>query len=314
MHYLEIETDMKVSDVEVSISSFHNGELNVRLLESVRGMDTIIIQQFTQPGSQLHEEIFETLLIEDTVVRSFSKSITLCLPFIPYLRQDRKAEGREPISAKVLLDIFEHTGANKLGRIITYDMHNSAEQGFINLPIDNLPAMPVFIKYFKSKPWFDVNTTVVVTPDVGSAKRAEEFSTALGLRNSIAIVNKTRKKGEMAQAKTIIGDIYNKNIIMIDDMIDSGGTIIAAANLCREKGAKSISIAATHGIFSKDAVKNFTESDIDVVVTDSIPRDINFRKENKWLTIIPLAEYTAEAIYHNIRGNSVSQAIEKMFI
>lgn len=302
---------IKVRKIDFDVSNFRNGELNIKLMGSVRGFNSIIFQQFTQPGIDMHEEIFELFLLEDTISRSATKSIILCLPFIPYLRQDRKAEGREPISARTLFDLLDSAASGKLVRIITFDMHNSAEQGFVNFPIDNLPAEPLFAKYFASKKWFNPNTTTVLAPDVGGAKRAEEFATSLGLFDGISIMHKKRKKGQMAEAKTIIGDVEGKDVIIIDDIIDSGGTIIASVDMLKKSGVRSISVAATHGIFSGDAVKNFATSGINVITTDSIPRDKQFLTENKWLTVLSLAEYTAEVIYENEIGGSVSEIIKK---
>ncbi len=309
--HLKNRRKLEVSKVDFDVSNFRNGELNIKLLGSVRGRNSIIIQQFTQPGSAMHEELFELFLLEDTISRSATKSIILCLPFIPYLRQDRKAEGREPISARTLLDLLENASSGKLVRIITFDMHNSAEQGFVNFPIDNLPAQPIFANYFVKQPWFNPNTTTVLAPDVGGAKRAEEFASSLGIFDGISIMHKKRKKGQMAEAKTIIGDVEGKDVVIIDDIIDSGGTIIASVDMLKKNGAKSINVAATHGIFSGDAVKNFSTAGVNVITTDSIPRDDNFVRDNDWLTVLSIAEYTAEVIYENEIGGSVSKVIQE---
>lgn len=309
--HLKNRRKLEVKKVDFDVSNFRNGELNIKLLGSVRGFNSIIFQQFTQPGSAMHEELFELFLLEDTISRSATKSIILCLPFIPYLRQDRKAEGREPISARTLLDLIENASSGKLVRIITFDMHNSAEQGFVNFPIDNLPAMPIFANYFVKQKWFNPNTTTVLAPDVGGAKRAEEFASSLGIFDGISIMHKKRNKGQMAEAKTIIGDVEGKDVIIIDDIIDSGGTIIASVDMLKKNGAKSINVAATHGIFSGDAVKNFSTAGVNVITTDSIPRDNNFVRDNDWLTVLSIAEYTAEVIYENEIGGSVSKVIQE---
>lgn len=277
---------------------------------SVRGHNSVIFQQFSQPGNEIHEELFELFLLEDTISRSAANCIILCLPFIPYLRQDRKAEGREPISARTLFDLLGTAAAGKLVRIVTFDMHNSAEQGFVNFPIDNLPAQPLFAKYFASQKWFNQNTTTVLAPDVGGAKQAEEFASSLCLFEGISIMHKKRKKGQMAEAKTIIGDVEGKDVIIIDDIIDSGGTILASVEMLRKNGARSINVAATHCIFSGEAIKNFSKSGINVVTTDSIPREKEFIKNNNWLTVLSIAEYTAEVIYENEIGGSVSELIK----
>ena len=308
---LKNKKKLEVKEVDFDVSNFRNGELNIKLMGSVRGCNSIIFQQFTQPGNDMHEELFELFLLEDTISRSAAKSVILCLPFIPYLRQDRKAEGREPISARTLFDLLESAASGKLVRIITFDMHNSAEQGFVNFPIDNLPAMPIFANYFVKQNWFNPNTTTVLAPDVGGAKRAEEFATSLGLFDGISIMHKKRKKGQMAEAKTIIGDVKGKDVIIIDDIIDSGGTILASVDMLKKSGVKSINIAATHGIFSGDAVENFSAADINVVTTDSIPRDKKFVQESNWLTVLSIAEYTAEVIYENEIGGSVSKVIKE---
>jgi ribose-phosphate pyrophosphokinase len=309
--YLKNKKRLEVKKVDFDVSNFRNGELNIKLMGSVRGCNSIIFQQFTQPGDTMHEELFELFLLEDTISRSAAKSLILCLPFIPYLRQDRKAEGREPISARTLFDLLGTAAAGKLVRIVTFDMHNSAEQGFVNFPIDNLPAQPLFANYFVKQKWFNPRTTTVLAPDVGGAKRAEEFATTIGLFDGIAIMHKKRKKGQMAEAKTIIGDIEGKDVIIIDDIIDSGGTILASVEMLKKSGAKSINVAATHGIFSGDAVKNFAASGINVVTTDSIPRDKDFAKNNKWLTVLSIAGYTAEVLYENEIGGSVSKIIKE---
>lgn len=310
--HLNRKKDLEIKNIDFDISNFRNGELNIRLLESVRGCNSIIFQQFTQPGNEMHEELFELFLLEDTINRSASEYITLCLPYIPYLRQDRKAEGREPISARTLFDLLSSAASKKLTRIITFDMHNSAEQGFVDFPIDDLPAMPIFSNYFMKQNWFNPKNIVVFAPDVGSAKRAEEFASRLGLYNDISIMHKKRKKGQMAEAKTIIGDVSGKDIIIIDDMIDSGGTILASVKKLKESGVKNIYIAATHGIFSGDAIKNLSDAGVSVITTDSIPRDIDFLKNNKeWLKILSISEYIAEVIYENVIGGSVSKVIKE---
>jgi ribose-phosphate pyrophosphokinase len=308
--YLKKRQKLCVKKVDFDVSNFRNGELNIKLMGSVRGFNSVIFQQFSQPGCEMHEELFELFLLEDTISRSAANSIILCLPYIPYLRQDRKAEGREPISARTLLDLLGTAAAGKLVRIVTFDMHNSAEQGFVNFPIDNLPAQPLFARYFINQKWFNPNTTTVLAPDVGGAKRAEEFASSLGLFDGISIMHKKRKKGQMAEAKTIIGDVDGKDVIIIDDMIDSGGTIIASVDMLKKNGARSINVAATHGIFSGDAIKNFAKSGISVVTTDSIPRDKKFVADNKWLTVLSITEYTAEVIYENEIGGSVSEIIK----
>jgi ribose-phosphate pyrophosphokinase len=309
--YLKNKKKLEVKKVNFDVSNFQNGELNIKLLGSVRGCDSIIFQQFTQPGDIMHEELFELFLLEDTISRSAATCVILCLPFIPYLRQDRKAEGREPISARTLFDLLGMAAAGKLVRIVTFDMHNSAEQGFVNFPIDNLPAQPIFANYFIKQKWFNPSTTTVLAPDVGGAKRAEEFASIIGLFDGIAIMHKKRKKGQRAEAKTIIGDVEGKDVIIIDDMIDSGGTILASVEMLKKNGAKSINVAATHGIFSDGAVENFAASGINVVTTDSIPRDKKFYQNNKWLTVLSIAEYTAEVIYENEIGGSVSKVIKE---
>lgn len=311
--YLKKQSNgLEVKEVPADIVNFRNGELNIKLLGSVRSSDVIIFQQFTQPGSEIHEEIFELMLLCDTAARAAANSITLCLPFIPYLRQDRKAEGREPISAKVLFNLIQKSCSGKLSRIVTFDMHNPAEQGFVDLPLDNIPAMPTFAEFFVKQKWFDQKNTVVLAPDAGSAKKAEKLSGCLGLEDGVAIVHKERKKGEMAKAKSIIGNVQGKQVLIIDDMIDSGGTIMAAAELARENDASDIHVAGTHGIFSNDAEKKFSELKIKVITTDCIPKDENYIKSNKdWLTTLSVAEYTAEVIRENAVGGSVSSVIEK---
>ncbi len=308
--YLKNKKQLDVRKVDFDVSNFRNGELNIKLTGSVRGYNSIIFQQFTQPGNDMHEELFELFLLEDTISRSAAKSVILCLPFIPYLRQDRKAEGREPISARTLFDLLGTAAAGKLVRIVTFDMHNSAEQGFVNFPIDNLPAMPLFANYFVKQKWFNPNTTTVLAPDVGGAKRAEEFATSLGLFDGIAIMHKKRKKGQMAEAKTIIGEVDGKDVIIFDDIIDSGGTILASVDMLKSSGARSINVAATHGIFSGEAVENFSKSGINVITTDTLPRDKKFVADNKWLTVLSIAEYTAEVLYENEIGGSVSEVIK----
>jgi ribose-phosphate pyrophosphokinase len=170
---------------------------------SVRGYNSVIFQQFSQPGNEMHEELFELFLLEDTISRSAANSIILCLPFIPYLRQDRKAEGREPISARTLLDLLGTAAAGKLVRIVTFDMHNSAEQGFVNFPIDNLPAQPLFARYFASQKWFNPNTTTVLAPDVGGAKRAEEFAHPLDFLMAFQSCIKNAKKVKWPRQKQL---------------------------------------------------------------------------------------------------------------
>ena len=313
VNYLKKKSNgLQVKEVPADVMNFRNGELNIKLSGSVRGDDVIIFQQFTQPGAEMHEDLFELMLLCDTAARAAANSITLCVPFIPYLRQDRKAEGREPISAKALFNLMQKACSGKLSRIVTFDMHNPAEQGFVDLPLDNIPAMPVFADFFVRQSWFDQKNTVVLAPDAGGAKKAEKLSGCLGLSNGVAIVYKERKKGEMAKAKSIIGNVKDKQVLIIDDMIDSGGTMMEAADLAREEGAKEIHIAGTHGIFSGESVREFPKRKIKVIATDCIPKDEDYTKTHQgWLSILSVAEYTAEVIYENAVGGSVSSVIER---
>jgi ribose-phosphate pyrophosphokinase len=274
---------------KTNLEHFANGEVKCHLDESVRGADVFIFQAH---NGSVGEAILEQAILIDAAKRASATHITAVCPFLGYARQDRKSSGREPITAKLVVDILAVAGAD---RIVSIDLHTGQIQGFFNGPFDHLTSLPALANYLKTNYGKD---TVIVSPDAGRVKLAERYASRLGV--DLAIVHKSRVSKNKAEALGVIGEVDGKNCILVDDMVDTAGTICSAASLLKKKGAKSVSAVATHGLFSPPALERLKESSIDhLAVTDTLP----LPKEKlpgvniKVVSIVPLLSSAIQAIF-----------------
>ena len=291
--YLEIEL------TSVQIIKFADGETFVKSNESVRGDKVFIVQSTSKP---VNESIMELLIFIDALRRSSAKEIVAVIPYYGYARQDRKASPREPITSKLVANLLTVAGAT---RVVTMDLHARQIQGFFDIPVDHMEALPILAKHF-IKYGFSPEETVVVSPDVGGVKRAR--SLAKWLHTPLAIIDKRRAKANVSEVMNIIGDVKGKKAILIDDMIDTAGTICNAAAALKEKGAIEVYGCATHAIFSGPAVERLKESAFsEIVVTDTVelPEDKIFDK----LRVLSTSKMFAETIKRVV----VSEAISDLF-
>lgn len=289
--------DTELSELE--IKNFSDGETYVRVQESVRGDDVFVIQPTCQP---VNDSLMELLIIIDALKRSSANKITAVIPYYGYARQDRKTVGREAISAKLAADLIATAGAH---RVVAMDLHTGQLQGFFNILTDHLYATPVMINYIKDKQLEDM---VIVSPDAGGVERARVY--AKKLNAPIAIIDKRRSAHNQAQVYHIIGDIEGKNAIMVDDMIDTAGTICAGAELLKERGAKDVYAVAAHPVFSGPAIDRLTSSCFkEVIVSNSIPVGLNGESSDK-ITQLSVAPILGEAIRRIHDDESVSKMFE----
>lgn len=281
------------------VHHFADGEILVNSLHSVRGKNVYIVQSTCAPVT---ERLMEILVFADSLRRASANEINVVIPYFGYARQDRKAKAREPITARLVADLLLTAGVH---RVITCDLHASQIQGFFSCPVDDLSCMPLLGMYFRKK-FPNAEDIVVVSPDHGGAVRARKFATAIHAPN-IAIIDKRRPRPNVAEVMNIIGDVKGKIAIMIDDMIDTGGTIIAGAKALKANGAKEVYAACTHGVFSKDAINRINnESPFEeVVVTNTIERDYDSYENNK-IHSITVANLLAKVIEHIEKGLAVS--------
>ena len=292
----EVAMHLDVPLGSVDLREFADGEIYCRFGESIRGKDIFIIQSHARP---VNSAIFEQLNMIDAAKRASAKRITAVCPYYGYSRQDRKASGREPITAKLVADVLATAGAD---RIITLDLHSGQIQGFFDGPVDHLTAMPVLIDYLKVNCTPD---TVIVAPDAGRVKVASRFSQYLDME--LAFVHKRRPKGQanVVEALDVVGDVSGKRCVIIDDMIDTAGTICAAAELLMKQGAAEVWAMATHGILSDPATRRLNESSISkVVITNTLPLPPE-RKIAK-LEVLSVASVIAAAIGAVFEDSSVS--------
>jgi ribose-phosphate pyrophosphokinase len=245
----------------------------------------------------------ELLIFIDCLARASARRITAVLPYFGYARQDRKSEGRTPITAKLVANLIVTA---KVNRVLAIDLHAEQVQGFFDIPVDHLTAEPVLLKYFRKS---DLSNIVVVSPDVGNVKTANVYAQDLGA--DLAVIDKRRVSGADAVATRIIGNVQGKDVLMFDDMITTAGTICSAAQMVRENGAKSIRVAATHGVFAPPAVDRLNNSSIDeVVVADTVPLSEESKKIRN-LKVLTVAELLGEAIHRIHNDESVSEIFEK---
>ena len=285
---------------ETNLSEFANGEIHCRFGQSIRGADVFIIQSHAAvDGRSVNDAVIEQLVMVDAANRASAKRVTAICPFFPYARQDRKAEGREPISAKLMANLLDSAGA---GRLVSVDLHSGQIQGFFDGPWDHLTAMPVLCDRIADLG----GDLVVVSPDAGRVKVAERYSIALGA--DLAIVHKRRIRGEKStvQAREVVGEVAGRVCVLIDDMIDTGGTIVAAAEQLMARGAEEVYAATTHGLFSGPAVDRLKNSVIrKVIVTDTLPMPPE--KTIDKLEVVSVAPTIASAIRAVFEDTSVSE-------
>jgi ribose-phosphate pyrophosphokinase len=282
------------------VETFPDGETLVRVEDDVRGRDCFVVQPTCQP---VNNNLMELLIFIDCLHRASAERITAVLPYFGYARQDRKSEGRTPITAKLVANLL---ATAKVDRIVAVDLHAQQVQGFFDIPVDHLTAEPVLADYFRQ---LNLNDIVIVSPDVGNVKTANVFAQDLG--GDLAIIDKRRKSGSEAIATRLIGNVAGKDILMFDDMITTAGTICSAARLARDQGAKSVRVGATHGVFAPPALERLADAPIDeIVVTDTIPLSSS-SLEYKNLKVLSVAPLLGEAIHRIHNHKSVSAIFEK---
>lgn len=293
-----VATDLGTQLVPTQLRDFANTEMYVRFDESVRGCDAFVIQSHTAP---INKWIMEHLLMVDALKRASAKRITVVTPFYGYARQDKKSRGREPISARLMADMFKTAGAD---RLMTVDLHTDQIQGFFDGPVDHLQALPILTGYVKDN--YGTEDLTVVSPDAGRIKVAEQWSRRLG-GTPLAFIHKTRDvtRSNASVANRVIGEVEGRTCILVDDMIDSGGTICHAADALMKDGAASVVIAATHAILSEPAVQRLRDSVArEVVVTDTLP--ITADKHFDKLTPLSIAPLLGKAIREVFEDGSVT--------
>ena len=281
--------------------TFANGEIYARFDESVRGSDAFVIQSHTSP---INEWLMEQLIMVDALKRASAKRITVVAPFYPYARQDKKGRGREPISARLVADLFKAAGAD---RIMSVDLHAAQIQGFFDGPVDHLFAMPVLLEHFKSK--LDPSTLTVVSPDMGRVRVADNWSDKLGA--PLAIIHKRRDPlvPNQVSVHEIVGHVKGRVCLLVDDLIDTGRTIVHAAEALKEAGATGVVVAATHAVFSDPATELLQSGAIDsVVVTDTLPLPDD--KHFPTLTVLSIAPLLARAIEQVFTDGSVTSMFD----
>ncbi len=281
---------------DATVTRFSDGEIMVRINENVRGTDVFVIQPTCMP---VNRNLMELLLMIDALKRASARRITAVIPYYGYARQDRKVQPRVPISAKLVADLITAAGTS---RVLTVDLHAAQIQGFFNIPVDNLYAAPVLLDYVRSN--YTLEELIIVSPDAGGVERARSF--AKRLQCSIAIIDKRREAVNISEVMNVIGDVKNKDTLILDDMIDTGGTITQAAGALKEKGARRVVAACTHAVLSGSSVDKVNSSVIEeLIVTDTIPFDSK-KEQCKKLTILSIASLLGEAIKRIHEESSIS--------
>tara|TARA_B100000029_G_scaffold134005_1_gene128214 strand:+ start:1577 stop:2509 length:933 start_codon:yes stop_codon:yes gene_type:complete len=293
---LEISKKLKKPLCKSIIKRFADMEIFVEILENVRGEDVFVIQSTSYPAN---DNLMELLITIDALKRGSAKRITAVIPYFGYARQDRKTGPRTPITAKLVSNLITNAGAD---RVLTLDLHAGQIQGFFDIPTDNLYSSPIFIRDIKKK--YKVSNITFVSPDVGGITKAREIATQL--KCDIAIIDKRRPKAGKSEVMNIIGNVKNKTCIIVDDIVDSAGTLCNAAKAIKKKGAKKIAAYITHGVFSGKAISKISKSDIEkLVVTDSIEPNQGIKNSSK-IDILSVSNLLSEAIKRISTEKSVS--------
>ena len=291
----------KYLNIEISpckLSKFSDGEISVNITESVRGMDVFIIQPTCAPTN---DNLMELLIMVDALKRSSAKSITAVIPYFGYARQDRKAAPRVPITAKLVADLLEAAG---ISRVITIDLHAAQIQGFFNIPADNLFGSILFVDYIKTK---KLANPIIASPDIGGVARARTYAQKLDV--DLVIVDKRREKANESEVMNIIGDVDGKDVILVDDMVDTAGTLVKAAEVLKARGATSVMACTTHGVLSGPAYDRLTKGEAldELVITDTIP----LKQEHEKITVLTGSHIIGETIRRIHNNESVNSIFVK---
>jgi ribose-phosphate pyrophosphokinase len=298
----EIGEILKTPVGRASVGRFPDGEVDVKIMENVRGTDVFVIQPTSYPAN---DNLMELLLMADALRRASAWRVTAVMTYYGYGRQDRKAEPRVPISAKLVADLLSASGLN---RVLTMDLHAGQIQGFFDIPVDNLYASPVLIDFLKKKR-LPKDKTVVVSPDAGGVERARAFAKRLDC--SLAIIDKRRLSPNEAAVMHVVGDVKGKTAVIIDDMVDTAGTLVKSATALKEAGAVKIMAATTHGVLAGPAIERLDASPIEeLIVTNSIPLNGKSRKTGK-IHVLSIAHLLAEAISRIHEERSISELFKK---
>jgi ribose-phosphate pyrophosphokinase len=287
----DICKQLKLKLVNTNIKRFPDGEIYVEINENIRGNSVFVIQSTSTPAN---DNLMELLLSIDALRRSSAKNITAVIPYFGYARQDRKVAPRTSISAKVVSNLISNAGAN---RVVTVDLHAGQIQGFFDIPVDNLFTTPLFARYIKKK--FKNKKLICVSPDVGGVQRTRGLATRL--KSDLAIIDKRRPKPGKSQVMNIIGNVKGKTCLIVDDIIDSGGTIVNAADALKRNGATEVHVFITHAVLSKDAAEKIKKSKVEkLIITDSIDNS------HKKIQVLSISSLMAEAIKRISNSTSVS--------
>ncbi|HEY3375422.1 MAG TPA: ribose-phosphate pyrophosphokinase [Candidatus Aquicultor sp.] len=294
----EIASHLGVQPGKVDISTFSNGEIYCRYLESVRGAEAFIVQTLAEP---INDSLVELLIMVDALKRASAYKVYAVIPHYGYARQDRKSAAREPITAKLIADLLMTAGIN---RLVTVDLHAGQIQGFFNVPVDHLMGLPLLVKYFEDK---KLENVTIVSPDVGRVKTAKRFADKLGAE--LAIMHKTRPQHNVAEITHIIGEVNGRTCIMIDDMVDTAGTLASGAQALANHGAVEVYAAATHPVLSGPAVERIEKSSIkELVLTNTIP--VPAEKMISKFTVLSIAQLLAKAMKNVYEDRSVSDLFD----
>lgn len=284
----------------VEVIRFADGEITVNIEESVRGNHVFVIQPTSEPAN---DHLMEVLVLTDALKRASAASITIIMPYFGYSRQDRKVKSRQPITAKLVANLLTVAGVD---RVVSIDLHAAQIQGFFDIPIDNFPAAPTLASYFRRK---KLENVVVVSPDHGGVTRARVFASFFNA--PLAIIDKRRPEPNKAEVMNIIGDVNGATCIMIDDIIDTGGTLMAGANALKEAGAKEVYAAATHGVLTSNATERLQNSVInEIIITDTIYLDP--AKNQPKLKQLSIGALLGEAIIHILQDEPISQIFNRI--
>ncbi|MDK2801731.1 MAG: ribose-phosphate pyrophosphokinae [Clostridiales bacterium] len=279
---------------DADVGTFSDGEIFVNTGETVRGSDVFVVQSTSYP---VNDHIMELLIMIDAFKRASAGRITAVIPYFGYARQDRKAKARDPISAKLVADLIATAGAD---RVLTMDLHAPQIQGFFNIPVDHLLGAPILCRYYTSKFENNLDDVIIVSPDLGSVTRARNFAARLDV--PLAIIDKRRPKANVAEVMNIIGDVKDKIVVLIDDMIDTAGTITHGAKALVERGAKEVYACCTHGVLSGPAIERIEESPIkELIILDTIPLPEEKKIDKiKTLSVAPVFAEAIERIYEDL--------------
>ena len=292
----DISKKLKLKLVNTNIRRFADGEIYIEINENIRGNSVFVVQSTSNPAN---DNLMELLLVIDALKRSSAKNVTAVIPYFGYARQDRKVAPRTSISAKVVANLITNAGAS---RVVTVDLHAGQIQGFFDMPVDNLFTTPLFAKYIKRK--LSNKKLICVSPDVGGVQRTRGLATRI--KADLAIIDKRRAAPGKSQVMNIIGDVRNKTCIIVDDIIDSGGTIVNAVEALKKNGANEVYVFITHAVLSGDAVKKIKNSRIKkLIITDTIDNSHKIKNNNK-IEVLSISSLMSEAIKRIANSNSVS--------